>query len=75
MFVARNTVDELERGRRLTAVTNNLAALVGLLVLGFPIKPSIDPNDGSRIGSRRRCNTGISYKADRTAITRHEPGT
>ena len=40
MFVARNTVDELERGRRLTAVTNNLAALVGLLVLGFPISPA-----------------------------------
>ena len=40
MFGAKNTAGELERRRSLSAVTNNLAALLGLLVLGFPITPS-----------------------------------
>ena len=40
MFAAKNIAGELEPHRRVSAFTNNLTALLGLLVLGFPISPA-----------------------------------
>ena len=40
MFTAKNIAGELEPHRRVSAFMNNLAALLGLLVLGFPVSPA-----------------------------------
>jgi uncharacterized membrane protein HdeD (DUF308 family) len=39
MFAAKNIACDLEPHRRISAFTNNLTALLGLLVLGFPVSP------------------------------------
>jgi hypothetical protein len=40
MFAVTNIGNETEARRRLSAFTNNLMALLGLLVLGFPVIPA-----------------------------------
>jgi len=40
MFAAQNIEREIEKNRRLIAFTNNVIALLGLLVLGFPVTPA-----------------------------------
>jgi uncharacterized membrane protein HdeD (DUF308 family) len=40
MFAAKNIAGELEPHRRVSAFTNDLTALLGLLVLGFPVSPA-----------------------------------
>lgn len=39
MLATKNITGELERRRRLIVFTNNLAASLALLVIGFPIAP------------------------------------
>jgi uncharacterized membrane protein HdeD (DUF308 family) len=40
MFAAKNIAGDFEPHRRISAFTNNLTALLGLLVLGFPVSPA-----------------------------------
>ena len=37
MFAATSIAGEIEAGRKLSAFTSNLMALLGLLILGFPV--------------------------------------
>ena len=40
MFALNSVAGELEKCRRVSAFTNNLTALLGLLALGFPVSPA-----------------------------------
>jgi hypothetical protein len=40
MFAVKNIAGVMERRRKLSAFANNLTALLGLLVFGFPVTPA-----------------------------------
>ena len=56
MCAVTNVAGENETRRKLAALTNTLTALVGLLVLGFPVTPATIRT--TRIARRRRFISG-----------------